>query len=427
MPWGNRLVRTFVVGLATTLVAGCGTSGSTSTSPSGITGKIVVLNWQAGSFPIGHAWAQIDANFMKLYPGVTVEDAGMPFNSWETTYRTAFATKSGADIFFMLAPGYLYGFENLLEPLNSRVTADMKAKLTGWEAVTDTNKSSQPIYGIPYNVDGEMFYYNKAVFQKAGLDPNNPPSTWSDLLAACAPLKAAGFTPFGGGAKNGVRDLFGLLWSSVNSESDARALGQARLAWTDPKVKAVAQLIIDLKNNGCLSPAWASTDRNAEAVTNWQAGKVGIIEHYMGYVPKLPNASDLGFFELASINNQPRGFVPLGTSVGFSIGSWSKNKEAAWAYVKYVSGLDAEQLRLEVDAIGPTNKDVNLANAKPDMKFVYDYASQHSNVPRGTVWTANVKTSLQFELDNQITAVFTGQKTLDAALQAMETAAQQSK
>jgi sn-glycerol 3-phosphate transport system substrate-binding protein len=45
---------------------------------------------------------------------------------------------------------------------------------------------------MPYNSSTPVLYYNKDTFQKAGLDPNAPPTTWSAFGKALDALKAAG-------------------------------------------------------------------------------------------------------------------------------------------------------------------------------------------------------------------------------------------
>ena len=54
---------------------------------------------------------------------------------------------------------------------------------------TDTNGN---MLSFPFNSSTPVFYYNKVLFKKAGLDPNSPPKTWPEVGAAAAKLQAAG-------------------------------------------------------------------------------------------------------------------------------------------------------------------------------------------------------------------------------------------
>ena len=45
---------------------------------------------------------------------------------------------------------------------------------------------------FPFNSSTTVFYYNKDMFEKAGLDPNKAPATWQEVLTAAAKLKANG-------------------------------------------------------------------------------------------------------------------------------------------------------------------------------------------------------------------------------------------
>jgi sn-glycerol 3-phosphate transport system substrate-binding protein len=48
------------------------------------------------------------------------------------------------------------------------------------------------MYAMPVNSGVQALVYNKDVYQKAGLDPEKPPLTWPDTIAAAKKLKAAG-------------------------------------------------------------------------------------------------------------------------------------------------------------------------------------------------------------------------------------------
>ncbi|MFN3924153.1 MAG: ABC transporter substrate-binding protein [Pseudarthrobacter sp.] len=76
--------------------------------------------------------------------------------------------------------------------------------LSGTQAATRVRKDLQPLmdqYGsypdrtsaLPYSVMASSVIYNKEIFAAHGIEV---PRTWSELLAACDALKAAGVTPF---------------------------------------------------------------------------------------------------------------------------------------------------------------------------------------------------------------------------------------
>lgn len=45
---------------------------------------------------------------------------------------------------------------------------------------------------MPFNSSTPILYYNKSVFEKAGLDPNTPPKTWADVEAYSKKIKESG-------------------------------------------------------------------------------------------------------------------------------------------------------------------------------------------------------------------------------------------
>lgn len=44
------------------------------------------------------------------------------------------------------------------------------------------------LYSMPWNPSTPLLYYNKTLFKEVGLDPNNPPTTFSELIEACRKL-----------------------------------------------------------------------------------------------------------------------------------------------------------------------------------------------------------------------------------------------
>jgi len=65
-------------------------------------------------------------------------------------------------------------------PLDQYITDDVRARYSErlWETVTYRGK----ILAVPNAFGSFVLWYHKDVFRKAGLDPNNPPKTWDELI-----------------------------------------------------------------------------------------------------------------------------------------------------------------------------------------------------------------------------------------------------
>ncbi|MEI4600248.1 extracellular solute-binding protein, partial [Klebsiella pneumoniae] len=48
------------------------------------------------------------------------------------------------------------------------------------------------LLSFPFNSSTPIFYYNKTLFKKAGLDPEKAPKTWPEVAEAGKKLRAAG-------------------------------------------------------------------------------------------------------------------------------------------------------------------------------------------------------------------------------------------
>src|SRR5262249_49356782 len=121
-----------------------------------------------------------------------------------------------------------------LEELNSRITPEMKEQLKGWEEMTPGYQENGPHYGVPIGETNFIFYYNKALFKKAGLPTNFEPKTWDEVKQAGEKLKAAGIQPFVGGDKEGYEDIYSwqLGWTTVNTKQQGIELSEGELPYT---------------------------------------------------------------------------------------------------------------------------------------------------------------------------------------------------
>lgn len=53
------------------------------------------------------------------------------------------------------------------------------------------------LFSMPLNVSTAVMFYNKDIFERAGLDPNAPPATWPELIDAARQITSSGAAPCG--------------------------------------------------------------------------------------------------------------------------------------------------------------------------------------------------------------------------------------
>ncbi|ABD85676.1 sn-glycerol-3-phosphate ABC transporter substrate-binding protein UgpB [Rhodopseudomonas palustris] len=88
----------------------------------------------------------------------------------------------------MAAKGAVYPvFELMRDEQEAFSPAAYLPAVTGYYTDIDGNMLS-----FPFNASTPILYYNKSLFRKAGLDPEQPPKTWPEVGAAAKRLLAAG-------------------------------------------------------------------------------------------------------------------------------------------------------------------------------------------------------------------------------------------
>ncbi|HVP56868.1 MAG TPA: extracellular solute-binding protein, partial [bacterium] len=77
----------------------------------------------------------------------------------------------------------------------TEATEDLAGEMAMWDLATYNGRR----LGVPWLVGSRVLFYNKGLFRSAGLDPDKPPETWSDLLRAAEAIHkpAAGIYGFG--------------------------------------------------------------------------------------------------------------------------------------------------------------------------------------------------------------------------------------
>ncbi|HLU32406.1 MAG TPA: extracellular solute-binding protein [Natronosporangium sp.] len=199
------------------------------------------------------------------------------------------------------------------------VRADLVRDIT--DEVSDVVKNMSPGALAPYTIDGRIYglpfdmgmvgmWYNKALFEEAGLDPDNPPATWSEFLDAVTTLKEAGITPIAlaGSAPWTQHYWFSYLAIRVMGVDGYTAAREAK-SFDDPGFLRAAELwkeLVDMEpfQSGFLQQGYGGEDSSPAVF-----GAGGAAMHLMGqWDPSVQESSsgtslgdDLGWFPFPAV------------------------------------------------------------------------------------------------------------------------------
>jgi ABC-type glycerol-3-phosphate transport system substrate-binding protein len=81
-----------------------------------------------------------------------------------------------------------YVGKDAIEPLDDLMSGDFLDQF--YDGVAEGTRYQGSYYGVPWAASNKCLYYNKDVFEAAGLDPENPQlDTWDDMLAAAQQIR----------------------------------------------------------------------------------------------------------------------------------------------------------------------------------------------------------------------------------------------
>ncbi len=261
-----------------TMVAGCGNSTGDNTGNAG--GSSEASTDTAGGatadkdFKILSIWAE-DSTEGKIITELTekyIEEVNPNF-SYEYEYvassdlstkiSTLIASDDLPDLFVYSAGAPLQ------ELIASDKVVDISQALDELgvgDTIVDGAKSSllslsntDDLYDLPFGMNIEGFWYNKAVFEKAGVEV---PTTWDDFLSVCDTLESQGIQPIAtGGADKWptTRLVNAYTYRSLGADAVKKA-SQGDASFTDSGYVAAAQMIADMAQKGYFGDGATTVD-----------------------------------------------------------------------------------------------------------------------------------------------------------------------
>ncbi len=338
---------------ATLLVTAC-SSGSTA-APSGGGGAVAstadsgTVNVAMVGNPQMKELQTLLPEFNKAYPNIKVNLLILPENEVRAKVTTDVST--GASTFDLVTVGMyevpLWAKKGWIDEVGTKLDADTAYDSADFfKSIRDGLSYQGKLYAAPFYGESSSLFYRKDILQKAGVTlPDKP--TWDDVVAAAKKLNNPSAGQYGiclrglpgwgemGAPLGTVINTFGGRWYDANWNAQI----------TSQQTSDAIKFYIDtVKNYG--EPG-AITSGFTECETLMVQGKVA-----MWY--DATSASDLIFDKSQNKDADKLGIAYAPTKVkspsgwlwawAFALESTSKNKDAAYVFMKWATSKDYEQL-----------------------------------------------------------------------------------
>jgi len=201
------------VSVVTVLLAAAAAAGRSSA------GTTTLTLWQYGKIADSASYmTQVITNFEAANPGVKVKVVEQPGQNYFALLHTSMISKTAPDIADLFAGSYLTQLIPYLTNLNQSVGVSLLKSAKGANYYAKGSNIANGTYGVPAADQFYNAFYNKSLFAKAGI--TKVPTTWNELFADCAKLKAKGILPFaygaqGGGAEMGTHEDLSYLFAAL--------------------------------------------------------------------------------------------------------------------------------------------------------------------------------------------------------------------
>lgn len=306
-------------------------------------------------------WEDIAADYEAQHPDVDIQLQFLENEAFKAKLPTLLQSDAAPDFFYSWGGGVLrqQAETGALMDLTEAINADGGAWAKSYKpAALDGLTYDGKTWAVPYRMGTIAFFYNKALFEKAGLQADTI-KTWEDFLGAVKTLKDAGITPIAGGG--GDKWPLHFYWSYLvmrngGQEVFDRAKNNEGEGFLDPAIIKAGEQLAELGKlepfqDGYLGATWPQT------LGTFADGRAAILlgfEHTEANQRK--NAGDGKGLEAANIGRFPFPIVEGGvgkvTDTLGGLNGWAVTKNASPAAIDFLRFFTSPEQERRMAAAG---------------------------------------------------------------------------
>ena len=339
---------------AAAALSACGGSSASSTAASSTAGSTaasaaagpVTLQWSVWDKESTPYWQAMADGYMASHKDVTIEMVDLGSSDYMTVLATQLAGSADLDVVTVKdIPGYA-NLINLdyLKPLNEVLTRDTGDFNGTIEQLTTDDGN---FYAVPFRSDFWVLYYNKDLFDKAGVEYPSNDLTMEDYDALARQLTDTTYGSQVYGCHyhtwRSAVELFGIL-------DGKHSILDGNYDWMIPYY----DMILSEEDDGVCQ---TYTDLSTEGLhysAAFSNGNVAMMNMGSWFISTLISNLDSGEYDSSLCGNWGIASYPhpdgaeagstIATITGLAVTSASANKDAAFDFVNWVSGTEGAKV-----------------------------------------------------------------------------------
>ncbi|MER9331045.1 sugar ABC transporter substrate-binding protein [Mesorhizobium sp. M0488] len=313
--------------------------------------RVTVAEYSAKTGPY---FEEVKKEFEAKNPGITVKFEVVPWDVLLQKLTTDITAGTNADL-SIIGTRWLIDFvqQDVAEPLDSHITPDFKDRFI--DTFLSPSIMDGKTYGLPIAASARALYYNKELFEKAGIA--KPPASWTELQEDARKIKALGSGSFGFGlqGKEIETDVYYYyaMWSQgteILNKDGTSGLGT-------PGALEAAKLYKSMIDEGLTEPG--VTSNNREDVQNlFKQGKVGMMITAPFLSNQIKDEAPNLKYGVAAIPAGPTGARgTYGVTDSIIMFKNSKNKDEAWKLLDFLFTTEQRAKFTQGEGFLPVNKE----------------------------------------------------------------------
>jgi multiple sugar transport system substrate-binding protein len=325
-----------------------GASGATqgSPEPAQAAGEISFMIF--GDTAEKKAYEDLVAAFHGKFPSIKVNLQHVPSQSdYRKRLGTDFAAGTPADIVLINYRRYAsFAANGVLEPLGPYLEKSSIIKEADFYSESvEPFRWNGALMCIPQNLSSLVVYYNKALFDQAGLAYPKDDWTWDDFLKTAQALTkdtdGDGATDqYGLGTEASIFRVAPFIWQNGGDMVDD-PVKPTRLTLDTPEAKAAIQWFVELQTKHHVAPDNVQ-EKAEDSETRFQNGRLGMFLNSRRGVPTYREIS--GFdWDVAPLprNTQQAGILHADA---YCMPKVSKNKAATWTFIEFANSPEGQTI-----------------------------------------------------------------------------------